>query len=90
MIKHSETKWLEYSSEQMFLLVADIESYPSFIPWCTAVKIKSRNDGKLRYSEIIDADMRVSFKIFREVFSCFQHSPVLFCLNPVQSCIEAA
>lgn len=68
MIKHSETRSLKYSSDQMFDLVADIESYPTFIPWCRAVSITSRikhDDGK---DEVV-ADMNVSFKVFKETFS---------------------
>ncbi|MDZ7643782.1 MAG: type II toxin-antitoxin system RatA family toxin [Woeseiaceae bacterium] len=33
-----------YSAEQMFRLVDDIESYPSFLPWCTDARIV-RRDG---------------------------------------------
>ncbi len=34
-----------YSAEQMFALVADIESYPSFLPWCNDARIE-RRDGR--------------------------------------------
>ena len=30
---------MTYSSSQMFALVNDIESYPEFLPWCTASKV---------------------------------------------------
>ena len=66
MAKHSETKTLPYTPDQMFALVADIESYPKFLPWCAAARIRSRRpDGTL---EMIDADLVVSFKVFRERF----------------------
>ena len=69
MIKHSETRSLNYSSDQMFSLVADIESYPSFIPWCSSSKITSRNDGYRKGCEILEAELRVSFKLFSETFT---------------------
>ena len=69
MIKHSEKRYLKYSSEQMFKLVADIEAYPSFIPWCREVHTTSRNRDEVRRCEILEADMRVAFKVFSESFS---------------------
>lgn len=51
----------------MFDLVADIESYPQFLPWNSAARIRSREtspDG----SEEIAADLVISFKVFRERF----------------------
>jgi len=39
--------YIGYSSEQMFLLVDDVDSYPNFLPWCTGTKIHERLDKKL-------------------------------------------
>lgn len=66
MPKHSETKRLPYSARQMFDLVADVESYPKFLPWNSAARIRSRRpfDG----GEILEADLVISFKVFRERF----------------------
>ena len=69
MIKHSETLSLKYSSDQMFNLVADIENYPSFIPWCNAVSVISRTENKNDGYNVLVADMNVSFKVFKERFS---------------------
>jgi len=50
----------------MYDLVADIPSYPEFLPWCAATRIRSRRpDGA---AEIVDSDMVISFKVFRERF----------------------
>lgn len=38
---------LAYSSEQMFDLVAKVEDYPKFLPWCGGVKIIERTEEKL-------------------------------------------
>jgi len=36
---------VEHSAEQMFALVADIESYPRFLPWCRAATVDERSAG---------------------------------------------
>jgi coenzyme Q-binding protein COQ10 len=45
MHAHSETHVLPYSPEQLFGLVADIEKYPEFLPWCRAARIIERHEG---------------------------------------------
>lgn len=52
----------------MFDLVADVESYPSFIPWCQALRIISRPDSEQKGVERYLADMVVGFRLFREQF----------------------
>ena len=50
----------------MFNLVADIESYPEFLPWCVGARIENRRpDGE---KEILDAELVLSFKAFRESY----------------------
>ncbi|MEA2884344.1 MAG: coenzyme Q-binding protein [Bradyrhizobium sp.] len=52
----------------MFDLVADVERYPEFVPLCKSLKIRQRTprpDG----TEIVVADMTVSFKLVRESFT---------------------
>jgi ribosome-associated toxin RatA of RatAB toxin-antitoxin module len=38
---------LPYSAEQMFDLVATVEDYPKFLPWCGGVKVIERDHDKL-------------------------------------------
>lgn len=67
MPKRSEIRQLPYTAQQMYDLVADIERYPEFLPWNSAARIRSRvsrPDG----AEIIEADLVISFKVFRERF----------------------
>lgn len=66
MPKHAETRILPYTSVQMYELVADVESYPEFLPWCVAARIRSSNvaDGQTE----MHADLVISFKVFRERF----------------------
>ncbi|MBS4009316.1 MAG: type II toxin-antitoxin system RatA family toxin [Roseovarius sp.] len=67
MPTHSETRGLRYTAEQMYTLVADVASYPQFLPWTAAARVRSvrpQGDG----SEIMEADLVISFKVFRERF----------------------
>ena len=44
MPKHSETRRLPYSPEQMFDLVADVGRYAEFLPWVSAMRVRSNSD----------------------------------------------
>ena len=59
MPTHSETKILKYQPEQMFELVADVNSYPQFLPWCSAARIHSRSF--IENNEVLEADLVISF-----------------------------
>lgn len=63
MPTHAETRVLPYTPDQLFDLVADIERYPEFLPWCLAARIRSRSE------EIVVADLVIGFKMFRERFT---------------------
>ena len=67
MPSHAETRHLPYSAQQMYDLVEDVASYPQFLPWTAAARVRkvtSREDG----SRVIEADLVISFKVFRERF----------------------
>ena len=66
MPTHEETRRLPYSADEMYALVADVESYPEFLPWCAAARIRSRREAP--QGEVIEADLVISFKVFREKF----------------------
>ena len=63
MPRHSETRHLPYTPEQLFDLVADVERYNEFLPWVVAVRIRSASD-----KEIV-ADLVVGFSAFKERFT---------------------
>lgn len=63
MPRHSETRHLPYSPEQMYDLVADVQGYEDFLPWVSAIRIRSSSD-----TEMV-ADMIVGFKGLRESFT---------------------
>lgn len=66
MPTHAEIRKMPYSADQMYALVADIARYPEFLPWCAAARIrKVTPKGDL---QVIDADLVISFKLFREKF----------------------
>ena len=66
MPRHAETKVLPYSAAQMYDLVADVASYPKFLPWTAAARIRSRTP--IEAGEVMEADLVISFKVFRERF----------------------
>jgi coenzyme Q-binding protein COQ10 len=68
MPRFSSKRRVRHSASQMFDLVADVERYPEFVPLCKALKIRQRTpnaDG----TEVIVADMTVSFKLLQEAFT---------------------
>lgn len=66
MPTHSETRKLPYAAQQMYDLVADVARYPEFLPWCAAARVRqTRPEGS---AIVMDADLVISFKLFRERF----------------------
>ena len=63
MPRHSETRRLPYSREQMFDLVADVARYTEFLPWVSQIRVRSNSE-----TEMV-ADMIVGFKGLRETFT---------------------
>lgn len=66
MTRHAETKHLPYTADQMYSLVADVASYPKFLPWTAAARVRSITE-QADHTEML-ADLVVSFKVFRETF----------------------
>jgi coenzyme Q-binding protein COQ10 len=67
MPTHHEVKIVPYTAAQMYDLVADVGSYPKFLPWNAAARIRSKVPGA-DGSEVMEADLVISFKVFREKF----------------------
>lgn len=63
MPTHAEQRLLPYRPQQLFDLVADIERYPEFLPWCVACRVTKRE------GPVIWGDLMVGFKVFRETFT---------------------
>ncbi|MFY0691534.1 MAG: type II toxin-antitoxin system RatA family toxin [Paracoccaceae bacterium] len=66
MTTHAEKRKMPYTAEQMYQLVAAVDKYPDFLPWCSAARIRSRTPRDA--SEVMLADLVISFKVFRERF----------------------
>src|ERR1051325_3572439 len=62
MPRHSETRHLPFTPEQLFELVADVARYDEFLPWVVAVRIRSSSE-----KETV-ADLVVGFNAFKERF----------------------
>ncbi|OAG73553.1 cyclase [Gluconobacter japonicus] len=63
MPTHAEQRLIAYTPEQLFDLVADVEKYPQFLPWCVKATIKSQTEQELV------ADLTIGFGPFRETFT---------------------
>jgi coenzyme Q-binding protein COQ10 len=56
-----------FTAQQMYDLVADVESYPQFLPLCEGLAVRSRDVGE--NGGLIVADMTVGYKAIRETFT---------------------
>jgi ribosome-associated toxin RatA of RatAB toxin-antitoxin module len=52
-----------YSAQQMYALVADVASYPQFLPWCGGVEVHDSSERSMR------ATIRIDFKGVRQSFT---------------------
>ena len=78
MPRHSETRYLPYTPEQLFDLVADVARYDEFLPWVVAVRVRSS-------SETV-ADLVVGFNAFKERFTSrvVKERPTRICVDYVE------
>jgi coenzyme Q-binding protein COQ10 len=59
-----QTEISQFSPQQIFDLVADVESYPEFLPWCGAARIKEKVSEKEFLAELV-----IVFKALRERYT---------------------
>ncbi|MDA1090921.1 MAG: type II toxin-antitoxin system RatA family toxin [Proteobacteria bacterium] len=67
MPTHAEKRLLHHTPEQLFDLVADVDKYPEFLPWCVAARVREQRAEE--GNEIILADLVIGYKMFRETFT---------------------
>ncbi len=67
MPQFSTRRWVAFSPQQMYDVVADVERYPDFLPLCESLHIVSRT-AKEPGEELI-ATMGVGYKAIRESFT---------------------
>lgn len=82
MTAHSETRIVPFTADLMFQVVADVEQYPKFLPWCVALRVLSRERVKDR--DVLSAEMAVGYGALRETYT----SRVI--LDPVARTIDVA
>lgn len=63
MPTHAEKRYFPYTDQQLFALVADVQSYPDFLPWCKKAIIHTQTPS------YIEADLVVGFGLLQEAFS---------------------
>ena len=80
MPRHTETKHLPYTPEQLFDLVADVARYDEFLPWVVAVRVRSSSE-----TETV-ADLVVGFNAFKERFTSRveKERPARICVDYVE------
>jgi len=54
---------VNHSAQEMFSLVFDVDSYPSFLPWCDKASIAERMPGRTV------ATLRINFRGLKEEFT---------------------
>lgn len=67
MPRFSSERRVRHSAGEMFDLVADVESYPRFVPLCERLVVRGRSEAAGR--AVLVADMTVAYKLIRETFT---------------------
>ena len=63
MTVHAEKRVINHQPEDLYALVADVQKYPEFLPWCLAARIREKSPISL------SADLIIGFNMFRERFT---------------------
>jgi len=61
--KIKKSALVPYSARKLFDLVFDVESYPEFLPWCSAAKIISQENNSTT------ASLSISYRGFNKTFT---------------------
>jgi coenzyme Q-binding protein COQ10 len=63
MPTHAEQRVMAFTPDQLYALVADIERYPEFLPWCIGARVRHQTERELL------ADLVIGFKMIRERYT---------------------
>lgn len=63
MTTHAEERNMPYTPQQLFALVAGVEKYPEFLPWCLSSKVTKQDAPNIFY-----ADLVIGYKMIKEKF----------------------
>jgi coenzyme Q-binding protein COQ10 len=61
------TRRVTHSAREMFDLVAEVERYPEFVPFCERLTVRGRKMENGR--DVLVADMTIGYKLIRETFT---------------------
>jgi coenzyme Q-binding protein COQ10 len=66
MPSHAETRILLYTADLMYAVVADVEKYPEFLPWCHSLRVLQRE--RTADGETLLARIEAGFGAMRDSF----------------------
>jgi coenzyme Q-binding protein COQ10 len=68
MPRFTTKRRVRHSAEAMFDLVADMDSYPEFVPLCAGMRVRGHTEVS-EGVEVATAAMTVAYKMFHETFT---------------------
>ena len=68
MPQFSTKRRVRHAAADMFDLVADVERYPEFVPFCRALKVRTRIPEP-EGVEVVVSDMTIAYKFVHETFT---------------------
>jgi ribosome-associated toxin RatA of RatAB toxin-antitoxin module len=66
--KHSERRLFKYSAEQIYNVVADINNYSKFVPWCSNSIVLRQEQPSIKESHSIEAELTIGYLLFKESY----------------------
>jgi coenzyme Q-binding protein COQ10 len=70
MPTYTERRFLPYTPAQLFELVAAVDRYPEFLPWCLGARIRfAKNPQGTSDKALMVADLVIGFRMFRERYT---------------------
>ena len=64
----STKRRVRHTPQKMFDLVADVERYPEFVPFCERLTIRGRRESEGASTTLV-ADMTIGYRLVRETFT---------------------
>jgi coenzyme Q-binding protein COQ10 len=68
MPQFSTKRRVRHDAANMFDLVADVDKYPQFVPFCRAMKVRKRSEDA-QGRPIIVCEMTIAYKMIHETFT---------------------
>lgn len=80
MSEVNKTVLVGYSTQQMFTLVDQVESYPEFLPWCGSTEVTHRDLQRTR------ATIHINYRGIRQSFTTenFKEAPVAMSIRLIK------